>query len=261
MVRVGFNKLILALGAVVALLSTCVAQETPDQKKVADKLRRDYNRTVVRFAKCEPIEKTKAIQERLVQMCDAFNADNITYWLALGSLLGAIRHEGTVMRHDHDADFMFDWEQEGRVIEALKNVNNGIGAYFFYKGKGVSEWKTKHYKVVSHGGNRSSISHFDIDMLPAWIPPTVDPFSFTSSMLVGEVDCAKGGIKPFTYRELFPLRSVGRGPLKNCLIPNDPWAAVIKMVDKRENNYRERDVFGVLPPIQSLSTVPECFDP
>lgn len=160
---------------------------------------------VLRHMKCKPHEFTQNLQDSLIKSCEVLNAHNITYWLHGGSLLGAVREHGVVMRHDYDADISYLNEDSELIFRVFENFSAGQ----FYD-QGARDFV----------GNASTA--VKTDLYPSWVLNSSSCPPSASRMMQGCIRHYEDVYHPIDV--IFPLRSVLVGPLKDCRIPNDPWA-------------------------------------
>lgn len=114
---------------------------------------------------------------------DVFNEHNIMYWLACGTLLGAIRDKD-IIAWDDDADFMIPVEESPKVLKTLHQIvgkNNGIAS--------VVVWWDGAFKIQH---SNTSTPWIDIYPLKRY------------GNNIGHVQ-SSWGIKPFPYRHVQEL--------------------------------------------------------
>ena len=68
------------------------------------------------------------ITERFVDVCNQFG---LRYWIAYGSLIGAVRHKGFIP-WDNDIDLLMPRNDFDKLLEIGPNSYNGVFSFFLY---------------------------------------------------------------------------------------------------------------------------------
>eukprot|EP00039_Didymoeca_costata_P012956 m.189707 g.189707 ORF g.189707 m.189707 type:complete len:228 (+) comp15632_c0_seq9:240-923(+) len=69
--------------------------------------------------RCVSEDDRQKLQRELQYICQRLNKRNLTYWLEYGTLLGAIREGGHILKHDSDIDVGYFWKDAEKMLNAV----------------------------------------------------------------------------------------------------------------------------------------------
>lgn len=146
------------------------------------------------------------------KICPILNNANVTYWLKDGTLLGAIREGGNILKQDTDGDLGYFKKDNPLLVKAFNDVwHNGIkNINNMWLNRGLADLKahTRNVRVLADG---SSVPYIDRDSYQG---------SFVGDVMNQFIDRYFGGV-PEDW--ILPVRKLGgTGALRDCMIPNQP---------------------------------------
>jgi len=166
---------------------------------------------------CAGADVTAALTVMTAKACDRLNEAGVDYWLMDGTLLGAIRNGGRVLRTDHDGDIGYFWSDNVRVARS-------VGRRFIVEAPAVNgnpAVDLKRYEVQGSSIVRVNAEH-ELHNIS----------NIESPLVVSIVTKYNSG---FDVSDFLPLRTLGgTGPLSHCKVP----ARAEKVLDDMFAAYR-----------------------
>jgi len=151
---------------------------------------------------CAGADVTAALTVMTAKACDRLNEAGVDYWLMDGTLLGAIRNGGRVLRTDHDGDIGYFWSDHAKVAHAMDRC---FIVRAEHVGRGVAV-DLKRYAVRDDAIVRVNAPHETQNMSAA-----------ESELWVPLVTWYNSG---FNVSDFLPVRTLGgHGPLRHCKVP------------------------------------------